>query len=285
MNKIHAMNPYMSGYDNWSGDFGWSYGVGGGGGGMSVGRFLDKALNNSYGGSWHNGEAHFFTSHAEAFFSAAAQITSTNGWGATAYGGMEGSLVAFGIITASGEIPTQGEVNAILHPATSSLNGSDPDPWYVLAWNSFVNQASKAWNSDIGRAIIQDNITLEFNVSSAIIVGGSGTYTVILFTRGPDIGFHFTKTFQESYGLELIGFGANLGLNHFGGNLNMMNSSTLLGRTDTVSAGWFYSGNVNMGYLNANDPVPIWTGVSAGVGSTWGAAYSTGTTYQWRPFK
>jgi RHS repeat-associated protein len=84
----------------WSQDRGEPHGGGNwGGAGVSAAQFmswgLENIANGGFGGSWNNGAVHVFGSNEEAFFTAAFQITASNGWSSTAYGSFEGSLTAF----------------------------------------------------------------------------------------------------------------------------------------------------------------------------------------------
>lgn len=90
------------------------------------------------------------------------------------------------------------------------------------------------------------------------------TYTINYLTRGPDWGFHLTRTPQNSYGDE-FSIGLNLGLNHFDGNPKDMFAKYLEGKTITISgSSVFGSGNINLGY--GDNGGILWSGASAGIG-------------------
>lgn len=157
----------------------------------------------------------------------------------------------------------EAAINGNEGESLAQQGGPDPDPWYVQAWNAYWNKFhetavvfnmhddpnAEGWNSAPMRGLVPDNITLEFNVGASSIVGGNATYTINLLTRGQDPGLYFTKTFQNSMGVE-YGYGASLGLYHFSPSLSQLNSGTLLGRTDTYTGGLGAGGGISLGYLH-----------------------------------
>jgi len=268
---------------------------------------VDDLLNSDYGGSWsEDGGKQYYNSNREAFNAGADYNDQHDSWGYTYYGSAGATKEVFNNMQKNGNTYLPSPVHykykykwtkngpEYVGLGSAQQGGPDPDPWYVQAWNAYWNKFhetavvfnmdddpnAEGWNSAPMRGLVPDNITLEFNVGASSIVGGNATYTINLITRGQKPGLYFTKTFQNSMGVE-YGYGASLGFYHFSPSLSELKGSTLLGRTDTYTGGFGAGGSISLGYDNNK---VIWSGVSAGVGATLGASRSTGTTYTWNLF-
>ncbi|MCB9236343.1 MAG: hypothetical protein H6580_00275 [Flammeovirgaceae bacterium] len=134
------------------------------------------------------------------------------------------------------------------------------------------------WNSPFVRWVIPDVLTIDASASSTFFwPGRSVSASLNIITRGSDKGFKGTYTYTKGrIGFE-VDAGFNAGFLYFN-SLNPANfkSDFLLGKTETVSAGFLYGGNVVRGF-NDEGKVVIF-GASTGIGATLGGSYGKGRT-------
>jgi RHS repeat-associated protein len=78
---------------------------------MSIGSFLNAALNSPNGGSWSGGQGSLFTSQEQALVVGMMYNNYHNSWSNTMYGSAAATEFAYTWTKATGEVPLSGTVN------------------------------------------------------------------------------------------------------------------------------------------------------------------------------
>src|SRR5690606_23918887 len=205
---------------------------------MSAGDFINSALNSQYGGSWSNGQAHYFTSDEEGFFAGVAYNNYHNSWGNTEYGSAAASLVAFGIIRSSGQMPTRDEVQNVLNPSrlnvyASASSAAVGDPWYVWAWRMYAGYLRETPMFGTTPNPFYGAVALYVDGCWSF-VGAEGDAGVFFILSGKEIGKVLSFTEIAGGGATDAGLGVELGRIDFMGNPLQFKSADLYGLRDKV---------------------------------------------------
>jgi RHS repeat-associated protein len=271
---------------------------------ININSIIDLLLSSHYGGSWsQSGGLHFFSSNEEAIEAAIGSLNNTPGsWSHTEYKNEQTTREIYRFISST---PYNSDLlRGILfglyyvdyHPSTGKYyyvkTNNEVDLISVLRGEianlemekeassdgggemSFWDGAKLAWDLKIIGRDFPDLISIDINVGSTPIAGGSMTYSVNIFTRG-EPGINVTATDQNRFGGE-IDWGINSNIGYYQGNPLNINPSSISGPVESISAGWGYSGQGYFGYNTEGDL--RWIGFGMGIGLSGGASYGTGIT-------
>ncbi len=256
----------------------------------TLGEFLSGVLNSRYGGSWSDGNTHFYGSSQEAFDNGVGYNNSHNSWGTgggTIHSSASGAEKAY-----KSALDKQLQIKIFSSEQISAAEMSD---LLRVPYNQMIafqgpgdepGLMESLWNSAFARFLVPDILTLDLNVGSAVGYGRSITMTMNLITRGADAGLHRTGVFSDAY-LAEIGYGLNVGYLNYHGPVGTLSHLTLEGPTRTISMGAGVGVNVNFGYQSwDSSPMSPWvSGLSVGIGDTVGASLNVGNTASgWWPF-
>ncbi|NJN25210.1 MAG: hypothetical protein HC819_04135 [Cyclobacteriaceae bacterium] len=143
----------------------------------------------------------------------------------------------------------------------------------VQPWEPF-----DLWNNDIFRQyVVPDKINISLNLSSTFVIGTGMEYTLNLLTRGPDAGFHLTRTESIQWGGE-IDWGLNFGTGNYLGEVKDIYASSLKDKSIFVGFNALFGYKDSFGLDSFGDR--IWQNQEVGViGLSGGFSTGTGKTF------
>jgi hypothetical protein len=123
--------------------------------GLSAGTFINNALDSENGGSWSDGEAVMFESQTQALFAGASYNYYHDSWGNTEFGSFAASVVAFSMISNTGDIPLPSDVAAAMNPNLMNIYAGPGDPLPLNSTLDYLPGGKHFWKTDMGKDILK----------------------------------------------------------------------------------------------------------------------------------